>query len=148
MYRFSCCRVVQKDLDVVEQVVFCLCGCNWREVWDHSCSVSHPVPLRLTRLSPPSFRPPSPFFLYPVLSFLRKYASVAKKQKKTTTKKNTNPLLFPIFLIILQKLGRNSASPLLTPQCTDVVSFLFTQVLNIRIVFSQNFSRVTFKLIR
>lgn len=110
MYRFSCCRVVQKDLDVVEQVVFCLCGCNWREVWDHSCSVSHPVPLRLTRLSPPSFRPPSPFFLYPVLSFLRKYASVAKKQKKTTTKKNTNPLLFPIFLIILQKLGRNSAS--------------------------------------
>lgn len=64
-------------------VVFRLWACNWREVWNHSCSVSHPVPLRRNRLSPPSFRPlPSLFSLF--LSLL--FKEICKRRQETWKK--------------------------------------------------------------
>jgi len=122
-------RVFQQGL-----VVFRLWACNWRE-WNHSCSVSHQVPQRQNRLSPPSFRPlPSIFFICSFLSFLRKYASVAKKHGK-----NTSPSLFHKHrLIILQKFSWNDVSSLLTPQCMSLHTGAW----------HQNFSRETFQLIR
>jgi len=71
-------RVFQQGL-----VVFRLWACNWRE-WNHSCSVSHQVPQRQNRLSPPSFRPLPSIFFHLFLSLL--FKEICKRRQETWKK--------------------------------------------------------------
>ncbi len=88
--------------------------------------------------SVPLIQTPIPFF---PLSLSLLFKEIFKRCQET--KKKHKPVAVPIFLIILQKLGRHSASPLLTlshfssHKC--LTSQLFSEII---------FSRVTIKLIR